>query len=45
MTISFSFYGWFLPALSGRPPDEVGHTDYQHPKRLHGGYYAATERI
>jgi len=33
--------GWFLPALSGRPPGEVGHPNYQHPERLNGGYYAA----
>jgi len=33
--------GWFLPALSGRPPGEVGHPNYQHPKRLSGGYYTA----
>ncbi len=33
--------GWFLPALSGRPPGEVGHPNYQHPERLHQGYYAA----
>lgn len=33
--------GWFLPALSGRPPGELGHPNYQHPERLSNGYYAA----
>jgi len=31
--------GFFLPALRGRPPGEVGHANYQHPERLQKGYY------
>lgn len=32
--------GVFIPAVSGRPPGELGHPNYQHPERLQQGYYA-----
>jgi hypothetical protein len=38
--------GMFVPALAGRPPDEVGHPDFQHPRRQRqGGYDAGIDRF
>jgi formylglycine-generating enzyme required for sulfatase activity len=31
--------GMWVPALAGRPPDEVGHPDFQHPQRQERGGY------
>jgi|GEM_PF-1527277 len=31
--------GMYIPSLHGNPPDEVGHPNYQHPKRIVNGYY------
>jgi len=31
--------GFFIPSLSGCPPGEVGHPNYQHPERLEYGQY------
>ncbi|MDW7994300.1 MAG: hypothetical protein RMI91_06570 [Gemmatales bacterium] len=32
--------GMYIPSLKGIPPNEVGHPNYQHPRRLVEGYYA-----
>jgi hypothetical protein len=38
--------GMFVPALSDRPSAEVGHPNYQHPRRLRdGGYDGAMDRF
>ncbi len=31
--------GLFIPVLRGRPPNEVGLPNYQHPERIAHGYY------
>lgn len=31
--------GIYIPDLDGKPPQEVGHPNYQHPQRLRDGYY------
>src|SRR5262249_41366179 len=33
--------GTYVPALAVSPPDEVGHRDYQHPRRQVVGSYGA----
>jgi hypothetical protein len=38
--------GLFVPALAGRPTEEVGHPAYQHPQRLRGaGYGSEMDRV